>query len=27
LLNFAAPLIDQYTQPRVYGTKKVEVDE
>ena len=27
LLNFAAPLIDQYTQPTVYGTKKVEVDE
>ena len=22
LLNFAAPLIDQYTQPTVYGTKK-----
>jgi electron transport complex protein RnfD len=27
LLNFAAPLIDQYTQPTVYGTKKVEADE
>jgi Na+-translocating ferredoxin:NAD+ oxidoreductase RnfD subunit len=27
LLNFAAPFIDQYTQPRVYGTKKIEVDE
>ena len=27
LMNFAAPLIDQYTQPAVYGTKKIEVDE
>ena len=27
LMNFAAPLIDQYTQPVVYGTKKIEVDE
>ena len=27
LLNFAAPFIDQYTQPQVYGTKKIEVDE
>ena len=27
LLNFSAPLIDQYTQPTVYGTKKVEADE
>ena len=27
LLNFAAPLIDQYTQPTVYGTTKVEIDE
>lgn len=24
ILNFAAPLIDQYTQPRVYGTRKGE---
>jgi len=22
ILNFAAPLIDQYTQPRVYGSQK-----
>ena len=27
LMNFAAPLIDQYTQPAVYGTKTSEVDE
>ena len=27
LMNFAAPLIDQYTQPAVYGTKQIEVDE
>lgn len=27
LLNFAAPFIDQYTQPQVYGKKKIEVDE
>ncbi|MDG1654388.1 MAG: RnfABCDGE type electron transport complex subunit D [Luminiphilus sp.] len=27
LMNFAAPLIDQHTQPAVYGTKKIEVDE
>ncbi len=27
LLNFAAPFIDQYTQPTVYGTKKLEADQ
>ena len=27
LLNFAAPVIGQYTQPKVYGTTKIEVDE
>ena len=27
LMNFAAPLIDQYIQPAVYGTKTSEVDE
>ena len=27
LMNFAAPFIDQYTQPAVYGTKKIEVGE
>jgi electron transport complex protein RnfD len=27
ILNFAAPLIDQYTQPAVYGSKPVKRDE
>ncbi len=26
IMNFAAPFIDQYTQPRVYGTRKVSDD-
>ena len=27
ILNFAAPLIDQYTQPAVYGSRPVKEDE
>ena len=27
ILNFAAPLIDQYTQPAVYGSRPIKEDE